>query len=206
MIGEVKKFFNEHLDFGIYSTTIISILTALAVLPCMYFLPEKCGFENGLLENLQMAVLFIGCFFACRSKIDKKFFNFVLLVLFILIIREVNCGRTLFFAVPGVENAYYSWKEIKYGWLAHPIYGLYMAYVGFYFLKNKLFVDLWQKIKNIKMPLWDVILMITGMVLGTYAEEVSHNFLMEESTELLFYVALVGIIYLYTRDKRFREE
>ena len=46
MIGEVKKFFNEHLDFGIYSTTIISMLTALAVLPCMYFLPEKCGFEK----------------------------------------------------------------------------------------------------------------------------------------------------------------
>ena len=41
-------------------------------------------------------------------------------------IREVNCGRTLFFHIPGTENAFYSWKEIKYGYLVHPIYGTYI--------------------------------------------------------------------------------
>ena len=121
------------------------------------FLPERCGYENGVVENIQLAVLFLGMFFALRPKVDKKFFYFIAMVLGILLIREVNCGRTIFFAIPGQENAFYSWKEIKYGWLAHIIYGFYMGLVGVYFLANKLFVTLWQKLWNIRLPFWNFV-------------------------------------------------
>jgi hypothetical protein len=134
---------------------------------------------------------------------DKQFFTFVALVLGILLLREINCGRTIFFAIPGQENAFYSWKEIKYGWLAHPIFGAYIAFVGLYFLKNKLFINLWHMIRDIKFPIWNFLLMLLGMALGLYAEECVHNFVFEEITELLFYVALVGFIYLYSRDENF---
>ena len=139
------RFLRNHSDFNCYPVTVGAFLNALLVVPCVMFLPQRYGYENGLLENLQMVVLFLGVFLAIKSKVNKKFFYFAAMVLVILILREVNCGRTLFFPVPGVENAFYSWKEIKYGWLAHPLYGLYMAYVGFYFIKNKLFVDLLLK-------------------------------------------------------------
>ncbi len=198
-----KNFIEKHINLNFQNVTWISILTALAIIPAVMFLPEKCGFENGLIENIQLAVLFLGIFFAARPKVDKKFFTFVAMVLIILIIREVNCGRTIFFPIPGEENAFYSWKEIKYGWLVHPIYGLYMAYVGIYFIKNKLFITLWEKIRDIKFPIWNFILLLLGMILGTYAEECVHNFVLEESTELLFYVALIGFIYLYSRDNNF---
>ena len=146
----------------------------------------------------------IGFVIALTSKIHKKFFTFVALIITILALREVNCGRTIFFAVPGEVNTFYKWKEIKYGWLAHPLYGLYMTIVGIYFLKNKLFLDLWQLIKNIKFPVWDILFMLIGMGLGIYAEECMHNFVAEEITELLFYTALVGIIWLYSREKDFQ--
>ena len=113
-------------------------------------MPIEYGYENGLLENLQLIALFIAAIFAFRSKIDKKFFYFVILVISILLLREVNCGRTIFFPVPDTVNEFYRWSEIKYGYLAHPIYGLYMTLVGIYFLKNKLFVTLWRKLKDIK--------------------------------------------------------
>jgi hypothetical protein len=41
------------------------------------------------------------------------------------------------------------------------------------------------------------------MGLGTYAEECVHNLVLEESTELLFYIALISFVYLYSRDDRF---
>lgn len=197
------RFLRNHCDFNCYPVTVGAFLNALLVVPCVMFLPQRYGYENGLLENIQMVVLFIGVFLAIKSKVNKKFFYFAAMVLVILILREVNCGRTLFFPIPGVENAFYSWKEIKYGWLAHPLYGMYMAYVGFYFLKNKLFVDLWNFVKNIKFPVWNVLLMLAGMGLGMYAEKVTKNFVFEEITELLFYVSLVGIIYLYGYNKKF---
>ena len=193
------NFIKNHIDFKIYGASWVSILTALMIVPCIMFLPEKFGYENGLLENIQMAVLFFGLYLSFFSKIDKKFFIFVGLVLIILILREVNCGRTLFFPVPGMENVFYSWKDIKYGYLAHPIYGAYIALVGIYFLKNKLFINLWNYIKNTKLPIWNIIFMFLGMGLGLYAEHSAHNMVFEEITELLFYVSLIGIIWIYTK-------
>lgn len=203
---KIKEFICAHLNFGIQGVTWLAIAAAIAIIPSVMFLPEKWGWENGILENIQMAVLFIGLYLSLKVDSNKKFFNFVAMVLVIIILREVNCGRTLFFPIPGVENAFYSWKEIKYGYLVHPIYGVYIAFVGFYFLKNKLFLTLWNIICKIKFPVWSVLLTIAGMILGTYAEHATENFVFEEISELLFYVALVGIIYLYTRDQNFKLE
>lgn len=215
MLEKIKNFTSAHLDFKVYPVTWIAIVNALLIVPCIMFLPEKFGYENGLLENIQLIVLLVG-FILCllypkynKEESDEspalvKFFRFAALVIVILFLREINCGRTIFFPVPGEVNTFYGWKEIKYGWLAHPLYGLFMTGVGFYFLMNKLFITLWHLIKNVKFPVWNVILMIIGMVWGTLAEEVFHNMVMEEITELLFYVALAGIIYLYAFNKDFQ--
>ena len=177
------NFFKTHIDFKFNIPTLISFLVTLMIIPAFLFLPEHCGYENGLIENIQLMVLFLGVFFAIRPKTDKKFFTFVALVLSILFLREINCGRTIFFPISGTENAFYSWKEIKYGWLAHPLFGAYIAFVGFYFLKNKLFINLWEKLRDIKFPIWNFLFLILGMALGTYAEECVHNFVLEEITE-----------------------
>ena len=199
------EFVKSHVNFGFQNITWIGVLTALAIIPAVMFLPERCGIENGVIENIQLVVLVLGLFFALRPKVDKKFFTFVALVLGILLIREVNCGRTIFFPIPGQENAFYRWSEIKYGWLAHVIYGIYITFVGLYFLVNKLFITLWQKLWSIKFPIWNFVLLLIGMVAGLFAEE-AHLLVFEESAELLFYVALVGFVYLYSQSKEFFEE
>ena len=201
-MNKVCEFIQKHINYGFQNITWFGIITALLIIPAVMFLPERCGYENGVVENIQLAVLFLGMFFALRPKVDKKFFYFIAMVLGILLIREVNCGRTMFFAIPGQENAFYSWKEIKYGWLAHIIYGLYMGLVGIYFLANKLFVTLWQKLWNIRLPFWNFVLLLVGMVAGLYAEE-AHMLVFEESAELLFYVALISFVYLYSQHKDF---
>lgn len=199
---KIKEFVFRHVNFGLQNVTWISILSLVLLIPAVIFLPERCGYENGLIENIQLFVLFIGMYFAIIPKSDKKFFTFVALVIGILLIREVNCGRTIFFPIPGEVNQFYRWSEIKYGWLAHPIFGAYIAFVGFYFLKNKLFLNLWEKIRDIKFPIWNFVVLIAGMVIGLYAEEV-HHLVMEEYAELVFYIALIGFVYLYSQDKNF---
>ena len=197
---KIKEFMFRHVNFGLQNVTWISILSLVLLIPAVIFLPERCGYENGLIENIQLFVLFIGMYFAIIPKLDKKFFTFVALVIGILLIREVNCGRTIFFPIPGEVNQFYRWSEIKYGWLAHPIFGAYIAFVGFYFLKNKLFLNLWEKIRDIKFPIWYFFVLLAGMVFGLYAEKV-HHLVMEEFAELVFYIALIGFVYSYSQDK-----
>ncbi len=99
-----KNFVCAHLNFRIQGVTWLAIAALLAVVPSVMFMPEKWGWENGVLENIQMVILFIGLYLSLKVDSNKKFFNFVAMVLVIIILREVNCGRTLFFSVPGTEK------------------------------------------------------------------------------------------------------
>lgn len=202
----IKEFIRNHFNFKIYPVTWIAILSALIIAPGIMYFPKEFGYENGILENIQMVFLFLSLFLAFKAKTNKKFFVFVGLVITILMLREINCGRTLFFPVPGEVNHFYSWKDIKYGWLAHPLFGLYIGCVGLYFFINKIFVDMWNIIKNIKFPVWNFILLIAGMIVGMYAEKCLENAILEELGELLFYISLTGIIWLYGFNKKFQQE
>ena len=199
----MREFIKNHFDFKIYPVTWIAILSALIIIPGLKYLPIEFGYENGVLENLQMLFLFISLFLAFNARTNKKFFIFIGLVVTIIMLREIYCGRTLFFPVPGEINHFYSWKDIKYGYLAHPLYGLYMGCVGLYFILNKLYLDFWNIIKRIKFPVWNIVLLIIGMAVGMYAEKCLENAILEELGELLFYVSLTGIIWLYGFNKKF---
>ena len=155
---KLKNFINSHFDFKVYPVTIIAFLVFLSIFPCIKFLPVHYGYENGLLENIQMLVLGIGLFMTIKSKVYKNFFRFATLILTVIILREINYGRTIFFPIPGEVNAYYSWKEIKYGWMVNPLIGLYLTGIGLYFIINKIYLDLWEILTKIKFPVWNIIL------------------------------------------------
>lgn len=207
MLEKLKNFVLEHVDFRFYSVTWIAFAVALSIYPCLLFVPQKYGYENGLFESIQMLVLFVILAMCLTSKVNKKFFRFAALALTIIMIREVNCGRTLFFPIPGTENSFYSWREIKYGYLVHPIYGTYIGIIGLIFLVKKLYLDLWNMIKNIKLPFWNLLFMGVASFCGAIAEKATNNnFIFEETFELLFYIALAGVVYLYSRHKNFALE
>jgi hypothetical protein len=202
----MKKSVWEHFDFRFYGVILPAIICFLAIIPCVMLLPQNFGYENGLLENIQMLILLFCFIAALRAKTNKKFFIFLALVITILMLREINCGRTIFFPVPGEENNFYSWKDIKYGYLAHPLYGLYMISVAFYFIKNKLYLVLWNLLTKIKLPVYNILFLGIGFVLSMYAEKHTHNFVFEEMAELLMYASLAGIIYLYAHNNYFKIE
>ena len=85
---------SNHINADFYVGTILALLFALAIIPGYLLLPESFGYENSIVENIQLFVLLISCIFCLKSKnIEyKKFFIFAFLILTILMIREVNCG------------------------------------------------------------------------------------------------------------------
>ena len=201
---DVKEFLKNHFDFNFYPITVPAVICLLSIVPCVLSLPEKYGFENGIIENIQMVVLLITFIFCIKAKQYKKLFIFMALVILLLALREVNYGRTIFFPVPGQENMYYSWKDIKYGFLVHPFVAVYIISSLAYFAFNKLYFAVWEIFTKIKLPVLNISLMAIGICLGVYAEKYTHSFVFEEMAELLFYLSLSSIIYLYAFNKNFR--
>ena len=208
MLKNFRTFLTAHFDFKFYGVVWITLAVGLSIIPALIYIPQEWGFENGVIENIQMAVLFFMVYICATSKVNKPFFHFLILVLSILIIREVNCGRTLFFPIPGEYHQYYSWKALPWPWLGkivHLLYGLWIAFVSLVFLKKKYYLDVWEMIKKIKLPFWNILFAGFAMFMGAIAEKATNNnFVFEEGFELLFYVSLMGILWLYSRNEKFQ--
>lgn len=193
----IKEFIKSHFDFKLYGSAVFAIICFLLITPCSLYLPQNYGYENGPIENIQMIILLIIFIFCLRAKENKKFYIFLSLVITVIALREINCGRTLFFAIPGQENEFYKWSEIKYGYLAHPLFGLYILLVAFYFIKNKLYIPLRNYITKYTIPVYNTVFLIIGLMLGLYADKNTNNFVFEEMAELLLYISLAGIVFYY---------
>lgn len=203
---KIVNFLGVHLDFKFYSINLLNVLGLLIVFLACKFLPITAAYENSWFENIQLVVLLGGLYLSLTTKFNKAFFKFVGLVIGILLIRETNCLRTIFFCVPNQPNTFYTWKEIKYGWLFHPLYGCYMAWTGVYFVWKKLYVELWNYVKKVRFPVWNCLFLLIAILFAWSGEEIFHNMMLEESSELLAYTALSSIIYLYTRKENFNIE
>lgn len=190
----------NHLNFR-PSPTLLPALLFLILLPFTDYFPEPWGYENGLLENLQMLVLFCSVGLCLTAPKERGLYQSVALILSILILREVNCGRTLFFAVPGATNQFYQWKSIPYGWLAHPLFGLYIFGCLLTFLKQKRYLTLWRLLQRVRIPFWTLLLMLTGVIFTLLGESVIGDARLEETAEMIFYLSMSSGLYLYSRQK-----
>ena len=192
---EKLKNFLKRFDFSFHPVTVFPFLCLLLTYPAMKYLPVKYCYENHLLENFQLVVILIAFICCLKAKTDKVFFKSLALVCVILFLREINCGRTVFFPVAGVENAFLPWKEIPYGYLANPVYGIFMAGSGLYFLITKSYKVLFNYALNAEIAVYNWIFLFLGMILGTLGEKTG-NMQLEEMTETMFYLSLTALIYL----------
>lgn len=202
----------EHIDWRMQPIHIVTLVLAVIGIPLAWTLPVECGYENGLVENTQMAVLLLGIVFALTAKDHREVCIFAVFVLVLLLSREMNTGRTVFF--PKDEpNSFYRWKELPshYKIIAYSVNGAIMAAAGIYFLYARVWKKGWELVKNYQFPIWSFILMVLGMGAGMAAEKNAHLggseegvlrlVTVEEAAELVFYLGLVSFIYLYGRSK-----
>ncbi len=205
---QIKKFFmelKERADFKFYPVILAPVIIFLLTPIFIKWLPLHFANENSLIENFQLVVILFAFIFCLKAKTDKPFFYSMALVMIILFLREINCGRTVFFLVPGGgPNAFYSWKEIPYGYLAHPLYGLFMVCSGLYFIFSKSYKTLWNYFLHAKLSVYTWAFMFLGIIFGVTGEEIG-AFMLEEMAETLFYVSITALLFLQGFNKNYIE-
>ncbi len=191
----------KYMDWKFRGTTWLTLAVALLCVACAFVLPESYGDKNSPVETVQMIVLAVGLFVACTARERSSLYVFAALCLFLVLAREVNYGRTLFiFADPDNAKHFPKWKDMEYGWLAHVCVGAYMVWLLVYFIWRKVWKEAWKVLCEIRVPVSDALIAITGLVAGVVFES-NHDCLTEELGELVLYVGAIGILYLYTRNK-----
>ena len=170
-------------------------LTALLIYPLAKYAPIEWGYENGVVENTQMLILFAAmvlCFFAQKNR---PFFIFIAGILLIMALRETNFGKTLFYPDPERPNKFLSWDEIPYAPYVDPVMIVYTVALVFYGLKKKLYCLIPEYLKSGELPAWHIAIMVISMISGTLIDKCWHNLIAEEMAELVFYIAMTCAIF-----------
>ncbi|MDO5470804.1 MAG: hypothetical protein Q4F38_05835 [Akkermansia sp.] len=192
----------SHLDGEFRVTAAIALLAALASIVGAMTLPETAGGKNALPEYCQLLLIIISTVFALRANNHQTFYKFVFWVLVLIFLREINYGRTLpCFADPDNPEKFKKWKEIPYGWLAHPLIGLYIAAVLAFFFWKKLYLTMWEILTTSRIPVWETTVLVLAAVTAQLSERLSISSSVEELFELTFYTSLLCLLWRFTRGQ-----
>ena len=190
----------SHLDYEFRGTAIITILVAIACIACAITLPESMGGKNALPEYCQLLLVIVGAILAFRANNNKTFYKFVFWVMVLIFLREINYGRTLpCFADPDNPEKFKKWKDIPYGWLAHPLIGLYIASVLAFFIWKKLYLTTWKLLTTSRIPVWETTILVLAAVIAQVTERMFHSGCVEEFFELTFYTAFICLLWRFTQ-------
>ena len=178
--------------------TWLEILLLLAVVPAMLWANPEWFVEDGLVENIQLAVLLFAFVIAIRAQNQHRFFVFAGFIVLFMIMRETNLFRGYFCAKYLTPDDMCRWSEFKYGYLATGGRVLFALFTLWYFIKHKLWQPLWQYIVKAPIFIWEFVVIGLTIVGGTIAEfSVIDNEIMEEFCELICYVVIANFIWRY---------
>ena len=194
----------SRLNFKVYPTTFLNIVAFIAIVPCVIWLPAKYAWENSFFENLQIFICLATVIIALLNKRDRALFNWFAMLAFILFLREINCGR-IFFPHEGRINSFMSWQEIlpSFDYVPNLLYSFFMVFTLIYFFYKKLYLRLIDYVKYANFPAIDISLFMLGIICGTLGETFFPNEMFEETSETMFYLSFMSIVFLYTFNPKF---
>lgn len=177
----------------------------LAVL-MLLFAPDSWAYENGVLENTQMLLLLVSVVLCFTAKSHQSLLRFVATIVLLLLLREVNCGRVLLWSASGEmfhcgpAQDYLKWKHIPHGPLIRTaVYVVGFGLCLFALCRRTTFRQIAAVARAPRVPLWESLLLLVGVLTGIIAEKELNNSMLEEIAEILVYSAISVLIYLYSR-------
>ena len=195
----------QRLDFTTHSATWLTATMIPISLLVVLYAPYSWGFENGLIETLQLIILTLAIIFCVGARTDKSLYLFFATILLIMIFREVNCGRVLLWSRCGESfhcgppSDYLKWKEIPHGTaIRTTIYAVLTLICAVTLCRKGNLRALLTLICRTRIPVWEALLFIIGIVTGIIAEKLYFSFLLEEMAETLTYTALAAALYRYS--------
>lgn len=197
-------------------TTTISIILLFLLFPVALSIPDWVCYENQIIDNLQVVILFLGCaltiYFYYHESIPEfqNFWLISLTIFSIMVLRELSWGRV--FYPNGFDESgptFISLNELWYGSFVHPILAIIIIVTVFQLIKavrllhkNKRLISLSiiDFIIFLLMSICSQLLFEKGViaVLKPYAQN------LEECSELIAYWSLVSmIVWVNLRHKAF---
>lgn len=202
------------LNFEIRYTKALVILCILAIIfiGLSFVLPIEYSYENHFLENLEVVILFLGIVI-CIGKIRDfilydsiKFYVASIIIYILMIGRELSWGR-VFYPIgmdKNGEQIFVKVHELWYGSVVYPMVGILILIVlillGVYFYQSRRQGICWY------IPLGEFLFFIVTSILGQFVFDRglvqfgNYNQLLEESCEIIAYIALI----CYTYDISFK--
>lgn len=202
------------LNFEIRYTKALVILCILAVIfiGLSFVLSIEYSYENHFLENLEVVILFLGIVI-CIGKIRDfilydsiKFYVASIIIYILMIGRELSWGR-VFYPIgmdKNGEQIFVKVHELWYGSVVYPMVGILILIVlillGVYFYQSRRQGICWY------IPLGEFLFFIVTSILGQFVFDRglvqfgNYNQLLEESCEIIAYIALI----CYTYDISFK--
>lgn len=205
------------LNFEIRYTKALVILCILAVIfiGLSFVLPIEYSYENHFLENLEVVILFLGIVI-CIGKIRDfilydsiKFYVASIIIYILMIGRELSWGR-VFYPIgmdKNGEQIFVKVHELWYGSVVYPMVGILILIVlillGVYFYQSRRQGICWY------IPLGEFLFFIVTSILGQFVFDRGlvqfgdYNQLLEESCEIIAYIALVCCTYDISFKRRY---
>ena len=205
------------LNFEIRYTKALVILCILAVIfiGLSFVLPIEYSYENHFLENLEVVILFLGIVI-CIGKIRDfilydsiKFYVASIIIYILMIGRELSWGR-VFYPIgmdKNGEQIFVKVHELWYGSVVYPIVGILILIVlillGVYFYQSRRQGICWY------IPLGEFLFFIVTSILGQcvfdrgLVQFGNYNQLLEESCEIIAYIALICCTYDISFKRRY---
>lgn len=205
------------LNFEIRYTKALVILCILAVIfiGLSFVLPIEYSYENHFLENLEVVILFLGIVI-CIGKIRDfilydsiKFYVASIIIYILMIGRELSWGR-VFYPIgmdKNGEHIFVKVHELWYGSVVYPIVGILiliaLILLVVYFYQSRRQGICWY------IPLGEFLFFIVTSILGQFVFDRglvqfgNYNQLLEESCEIIAYIALVCCTYDISFKRRY---
>ena len=202
MFVDMFNFLKQRFDFKCNFFTFVCGIWSLVICPLILYAPKDVFVEDGWIENLQLLFLVCTLIISYTATTDKKFFMFVGLLVILMLMRETNLGRYYFCEKYLSSDVACKWKNLKYGYFAEILrwgFGLYTIYFAWI---NRLYLNFINYVKSTQIFFWDILFVFLGALGGSMAElHFIDNEIMEEASELLFYLAFTNCVWRYSRLK-----
>lgn len=205
------------LNFEIRYTKALVILCILAVIfiGLSFVLPIEYSYENHFLENLEVVILFLGIVI-CIGKIRDfilydsiKFYVASIIIYILMIGRELSWGR-VFYPI-GIDNngeqIFIKVQDLWYSPVVYPIVGILiliaLILLVVYFYQSRRQGICWY------IPLGEFLFFIVTNILSQcvfdrgLVQFGNYNQLLEESCEIIAYIALVCCTYDISFKRRY---
>ena len=205
------------LNFEIRYTKALVILCILAIIfiGLSFVFPIEYSYENHFLENLEVVILFLGIVI-CIGKIRDfilydsiKFYVASIIIYILMIGRELSWGR-VFYPIgmdKNGEQIFVKVHELWYGSVVYPMVGILILIVlillGVYFYQSRRQGICWY------IPLGEFLFFIVTSILGQcvfdrgLVQFGNYNQLLEESCEIIAYIALICCTYDISFKRRY---